>query len=452
MGFQLVIIVPLFVSLYVLVRQSVEKAVLNVYVPVLLCLPLYDSLKLPNLPALDFADCAILPIGLWALATRWRSWRFSRMDVWMLLLGVSSGAGLLLRNSSVTPGIFGYFNWVTFALFPYIIGKLIIEQGELRIAVMKRFVFLLGVIAILSLYEFRMGRNPFHLFWGMFIPDGFATFEQLRWGFTRVSGPYSQSETTGLVYIVGALFGYWLYRNGQWERKFRYPPHPYTKGTLLLIAVSIGMYINQARGPYLGFALGFLIARTFRGRNLKRGVRNTVLIMLALSAPIYVYMHRYTSADWNEATQDQQNAIYRSRLIDHYIPVVQDGGLWGWGPGFPVVGNQTSIDNAYLFFALTQGYAGVTAFTLLLIESELACFLSLRRVREKQDIGFVFCLGGIIAGIAFCLGTVFLNEPVYEILFLLIGWSQSIRSSEPVAELSVQAVPSARFQFRRVFS
>jgi hypothetical protein len=424
-----------------------------VYLPVLLCFPLYDTLKLPGLPFLSFADTAIFPIGIWLLATRWRSWRFTRMDLWMLLFGVSSGMGMFLRNDTPTPGIFGLFAWVTYALFPYAIGKLVIEQSGIRVAVLKRIVFVLAAVAVISLYEYRMGWNLFHLFWAMLLPDsGLAGFEQLRWGFTRVSGPYAQSETTGMVYIVAVLFAYWLYRTQQWERKFRFSHHPFTKGTLLLVAVSIGMFINQARGPYLGFALAFLIARTYRARNLRRGVRNTVLILLVLSIPVYMYMNRYTSADFNTATSDQQNAIYRSLMIQNYMPVVEQGGLFGWGPGFPVVGNETSIDNAFLFFGLTQGYMGVISFTLMLAEGLLATFVSLRRLKQRQDTGFVFCMGGCIAGIAFCLGTVFLNEPVYELLFLMLGWSQSLRSSEVLGEVTAPVVAEARFNFRRVFT
>lgn len=453
MGFEPIILIPLLVTLYVLVRHSVEKAFLNVYLPILLLLPLYTTLKLPLLPFLSFADTAIFPLGIWLFATRWRSWRVTRMDLWMLLFGVSAGLGMLLRNPTPTPGIFGYFHYVTFALFPYAIGKLVIEQNELRVPVMKRVVFLLAVAAVISLYEYRMGVNLFHVFWAKLLPDsGLAEFEQLRWGFTRVSGPYAQSETTGMVYIVAVLFGYWLYRNKQWEPKFRIALHPYTKGALLLIVVSIGMFITQARGPYMGFALGLMIARMSSGRNLKKRVRNTILLLIVVSVPAYFYMHRYTTADYNTATPDQQNAIYRSQMIDNYIPIVQTGGWFGWGPSFPVVAGQSSIDNAYLFFGLTQGYLGVASFTLLLIETGFAIFLSLRRFGDARDISFVFCLGGCVAGIAFCLGTVFLNEPVFELLFLFIGWSQSLRSSVAVSEVAEPVVEAPKFRFRRVFT
>ena len=452
MGLDSVILLPLLISLYFLIRKSVERAFLDVYLPAILCLPLYDNLKLPGLPFLSFADTAIFPIGIWLLATRWRQWRFTRMDIWMLLFGVSSGMGMLMRNPTPTPGIFGFFSFFTLAFFPYAIGKLVIEQNDLRVPMMKRVVFLLAFIAISSLYEYRMGFDPYHAFWAHFIPDRLATFEQFRWGFCRVSGPYSQSETTGMVFIVGTLFAYWLYKNDKWEPKLRYLRHPYTKGALLLLAVSIGMFINQARGPYLGFALGFLIARTYRPKRLAKSVRNTILILIAAGIPGYIYANRYTTADFNSATQDQQNAIYRSQMIKNYMPVIARGGLYGWGPSFPVVSSQQSIDNAYLFFALTQGYLGVFSFTLMVLEALLAIVLAARRLKQKQDLSFLFCLGGVVGGLAFCLGTVFMNDPIFELMFMFIGWSQSLRSTESAEEVVARPVSPSRFGFRKVFT
>ena len=454
MDLQPIVAIPFFVSLIVLVRKTVEKAVLNVMIPVLLLLPLYDIWKVPSMPPLTFADTAIFPIGVWLIGTRWREWKFTRMDIWVLIFGVSAVWSLFQNEPTTTPGICYTFISLTISVFPYVIGKLLIEQNGLRQAVARRISFLLAVVAVLSVYEFRMGVNPFHMFWARFIPDRVATIEQFRWGFCRVSGPYTQSETTGMVFIIGTLLAYWLYKNDLWEAKMRFLRHPLAKGTLILLAVSLGMYENQARGPYIGIIIGFLIARTIRGNRKKISgyVMRTALILVILGSVGFVGMKSYTSASMSDVSTDQGDAVYRALLIQNYMPVVEKGGLWGWGLNPPVVGGQTSIDNAYLYFGIVQGYVGAITFAILMIEGVFSAFRSLKGLRERQDRDFAFCLAGSLAGLAVCLGTVYLTVPVFQLLFLLLGWTQSLRPMESTGRVEEPVATYAGHNFRRVFT
>lgn len=454
MNLQPIVAIPFFVSVVVLLRSSIEKAVLNVLIPVLLILPLYDIWKVPSMPPLTFADTAILPVGVWLFATRWRDWKFSRMDFWAALFGLSAVYSMFQSEPTTTPGICYTFVTLTIAIFPYAIGKLLIEQRGMREAVVKRIAFLLAVIAVISVYEFRMGVDPFHIFWSRLIPDKLGYFEQFRWGFCRVSGPYAQSETTGMVFIIGTLFAYWLNKNKLWEPKLRYLRHPLTKGALILAAVCVGMYENQARGPYIGIIFGFILARTIRGNRKKIGpyVRRTALILVVLGTVGFVGMKSYTSANMGQVSTDQGDAVYRALLIQNYLPLIEKGGWWGWGLHPPMVSGQASIDNAYLFFGLIQGYVGAFAFAMLMIEGLIAVFRSLRRMRDQQDRDFAFCLGGCIAGLAICLGTVYLNVPVYQFLFMILGWSQSLRPTETLSKVEEPELAYAGHGFRRVFT
>jgi len=454
----IVIFLPLILSLIVLFRKSLEQAILGVYLPVLLCVPLYDSLKLTGLPPLTPANTAIVPIGVWLLATKMRNLRFTRSDGWMVVFGISCEVALFQRMPSSTFGLFALFVFFTNCFFPYLIGKLLIEQQGLREAFVKRFVFLMAIVGAISVYEYRMGTNPFHFVWVRIFPEygvngGFAAFMgQIRWGFTRASGPVRSSETMGIVFLTATLMAYWLYRNKMWEKKFRFISHPYTKGGLIFAGVCIGMFTCQARGPYLGVMLGLIIARISNGKNLKRRMRYTFIFLIILGGAVYSFGKQYASADAKVETGDQGNAVYRSQMIQNYWPVVQEGGIFGWAIKWPIQHGQKSIDNAFLLYGLEQGYAGAGSFIMLLLEALIAISIALKKMKQRQDIDFIFCMGGCILGQIVSLGTVAIEEPMVQIVFLMVGWAQSVSNSETVGEVAVPEVEAPKFAFRRVFT
>jgi hypothetical protein len=98
---------------------------------------------------------------------------------------------------------------------------------------------------------------------------------------------------------------------------------------------------------------------------------------------------------------------------------------------FPRVGGQNSIDNEYLFVYLVQGYMGLIALVLLMLEGAASLLIAGLRATLKEDRHFSFSLLGILAGFVLTLGTVFLGSQSYVIFFMLIGWSQAIRVSQP---------------------
>jgi len=58
----LIILIPAVACWVALARGTVRSAFLNVYIPVVLLLPQYFTLRFPHLPPLSFADAAILPL------------------------------------------------------------------------------------------------------------------------------------------------------------------------------------------------------------------------------------------------------------------------------------------------------------------------------------------------------------------------------------------------------
>jgi hypothetical protein len=78
---QLLAIIPGIWAAIVAFSKSPQQAFLNVYIPVLLCLPDYYRLIIPGVPKPSFSHAAILPIALaFVLKGGWK-WRFSFGDI-----------------------------------------------------------------------------------------------------------------------------------------------------------------------------------------------------------------------------------------------------------------------------------------------------------------------------------------------------------------------------------
>jgi hypothetical protein len=70
------------------------------------------------------------------------------------------------------------FDMLTWVIFPYILGKGLIEPHNLAIPFAKRLVFLMFIISIVSVYEFKMGVTPWKLVLQRFSPwqgEGWVT-------------------------------------------------------------------------------------------------------------------------------------------------------------------------------------------------------------------------------------------------------------------------------------
>ncbi len=87
-------------------------------------------------------------------------------------------------------------------------------------------------------------------------------------------------------------------------------------------------------------------------------VFGTVLVLIA--PLVYSRFHSYVSVDPATAQLEgdglREDWSYRCQLIPAYLPIVEEHPTWGWRcMGFPVINRMWSIDNAYLFTALTFG-------------------------------------------------------------------------------------------------
>ena len=187
---------------------SLRAALLWVYLPILMWVPLYLRVPLHGV-YIDSASMAGTALALMALFIYGRSWRLSTTDVFVGLYILSA----FWADAHYRPTIIGEYSMIaTFwaAGFPYIIGRLLIEQTRSREAVAKLVVISLAILAVVSIPEFRLTYNPFQKTVIRLSHLNIGWASQRRWGFARIAGPYGHAITAGMIFTIGVMLQTWL--------------------------------------------------------------------------------------------------------------------------------------------------------------------------------------------------------------------------------------------------
>jgi len=437
-------LIPGIICFWVLWQYSTRAALLNVYLPSLLLFPLYYSWRIGGVPPISAAQAAAIPFILFIILRHRQIYFVSRCDV-LLALYVYGGIISEMRHTNVNNGLFAGFADITNVIIPYFIGKLLIEQYFLRTQVLRRINVLLCCVAIISIYEFLLARNPYHQFFDSIFPgQGIEWQLQTRWGFGRISGPYAHAISAGMIFQIGLVGNLWLLRTKKWERYFTHFPITWLyKPAIITGTMLMGIMMTLSRGPWLGALFGWASARVGMSKNIRRSFLIFVVSCAVLGGVVYPVFKKYVQGTFTSTrNEEQRNAVYRAELWKNYTPIVNRNPLWGWGAdAYPYPPMQPSIDDEYLYILVTRGYIGLVIFIIISTDAILRlAWVGLRFAKEENRM-FSYCLLGNIAGVLLTIGTVYLGSQVVPMFFLLIGWSQAVgqRRLDP------------RPQFRQVF-
>ena len=443
----LVIAIPGLASLFVCLRRGPERAFLNVYLPVLLLLPLHFGWTISG--QLTFADTAILPIAAFLLLRPKPKWQWSTIDflvigyfaIGVIAEGVNKGYKLGSQNLALQE--------LCSILLPYFAAKQMFRHPEFAVDVAKRIAVSLTIVTILSVYEFRMGVNLFTWPFQSISP----AYGAIRGGYTRIAGPYYHALSLGLMMAFGFRFARWLEWNGVW--KDRLPFLPISKIHFCELAIAAGSIMSLSRGPWLAAACGAVVVAVCRAQNRKRAILSIILLTAVVGGPIYTKFNAYVSVDPTAASDVlQEDAAYRNKLVPVYIPVVEERATWGWGVGgFPVVAGMWSIDNGYLFMALTWGVYALAIMVALFLwpPIRLAMFsLPLRRNDPRALAAFSMIGIYVIYAVMDCTASG--GGTPWSLLILVAGWTATLLNAA-APEFAVDQVwtsPRTQLGFRRV--
>jgi len=437
----LLVFVALLVSGWVAIRVSPLRALLAVYLPLLMLVPEAFRATLQGIPKMNFNQAAIVPIVLVALLRYGRNWRPSLTDVAVFAL-----AALIAASEFLAAGYKEAQNlmFATLASMagPYLAARLLLDGRDKDVAVARRFVILVFAVTIIGAYEFRFGVNPFLRYLGNLFPgQGLGWVTTFRHGFARVAGPYSHAILAGIMVVIAYRLARWLQWGRQWEPRFSLlPALPWSKAAVISLVLAIGSVMTIARGPLLGALLGavlIMVASSPRRRQLLPAVAVAFVVLLPVG---YLALMSYLDVRPGMAmTMSQESAMYRKVMIERYVDIAIEHAALGWGRNtWPKLPGMASIDNYYLLLSLMHGLVATGLLLFLFVWQGLRLFR--RGMAEAHDANsLALTFAGILLAVFVTLGTVYLGEQVMPVLFLILGWSEALMQRAPArAAVSVR--------------
>jgi len=449
----LIVYIAMIAAAVVATRHGPGRALVAVYLPVLLLIP--DTFKAitPGLPDPNFNQAAILPILVVALSRYGARWRPTVVDGLMLLFAAwVAYSDYTARGYADAQNLM--FSMGASVVAPYVVARLVIPAEGLHLAVARRYVILLFAVAVIGVWEFRFGFNPFIASFERFFPGqsgGWVT--TFRYGVARVAGPYSHAILAGIMMVVAYRLHRWLDWAGAWEPRFQRLSLPWPKARVITVVLFIAMVMTVARGPWIGGAIGAGIAMVGRAKNRRKALRISLLILAVASLLGAKMLASYLDIQPGvQMTMSQESAFYRKVLFEKYFDIAVDHAWFGWGlTTWPKVGGMESIDNYYLLLSLMHGVPAMLMLVGMLLGSAVQCVR--RGLDAPEPLALpLFALAGVFVAMLVSLGTVYLGEQVLPLMFLTLGWAQGLMRDGGWVGLAgaTQAPPGPSTPFRQV--
>src|SRR5271170_2334345 len=277
----IVVAIPGLVALIVCIRRGPEQALLDVYLPVLLLLPVRSW---PISGQFSFTDTTILPIAAFLLFRSKLKWQWNITDflviAYIAITVVAEGMNKGYKEGSQNLAL----QELTSILLPYLVAKHMFQHPHFAVDFAKRIAVLLTIVSIVSVYEFRMGSNLFTHFFERIFPHA-RNVGIIRWGFMRIQGPYGHAIALGWMMAFGFRIARYLEWNGVWSDRMRFLP--ISKIRFCEIWIAAGSIMSLSVGPWIGAACGAVVVSVFRARNRTRALVVLVLLIAFVGAPIY---------------------------------------------------------------------------------------------------------------------------------------------------------------------
>lgn len=425
----------MLMSIHVLWLRGLQQAFLKVWIPFFLLMPVDVRVQIAGLPDPNFMQAAILPMLVVLFKDRKSAMRIGRMEV---LLAVYVSVRILMDFTS--RGYWDAQNYAFYALAsligPYFLGRYVISDQRMDIETGRTFVLIFLLMFPLFLYEARMGISPIlKLLLGIF--PNTNTLILPRWGIYRVYGTFGHPILAAVMVIAAYRLHRWLSWLGVWDRQqtgllkllqeiSKLLPISFKYQISIVLIVMTLMTIS--RGPWLGALVGAGLVAVGNTKNRKLWLIVFCLAFLVGAIVSQFALDLYVTPRAGEVLSGEANTmLYRRELVDKYMEFAMLRLWTGWGVNsVPVVPGMVSVDNAFLLIALEHGVFALTTFVAILVYGIVSqVHFGLREHAGEAPIGFTFA--GIYLMCAIAFGTVWMGSQTEPLIFLLLGWGESIK-------------------------
>jgi hypothetical protein len=456
-----IVFVAMLVSISVLTRRGLEQTFLKVWIPFFLAMPTVFWVNIPGLPDPNFMQAAVLPMLFVLIRDKLPQIQFGRMETLLLLyVVVRVVCDFLSRGYSDAQNYAFYM--LSALIGPYLLGRYVISNRRMDIETARMFVLMFLLFFPLFLYEAKFWVSPIYKLLAGFFPNAFSGLS-IRWGLARTAGTFEHPILACIMIIAVYRLHRWLCWLGVWDQ-----PQSGLLGFIqklgkwlpiafkyqISIALILMALMTISRGPWIGGFAGAALAAVGNFKNRKLWLIIVIAGFLTGGVVGQLALDAYITPKEGEVLSGEaQTMLYRKVMIDQYKAFLMEKMWTGWGlTTVPEIKGMESVDNAFFLMALQHGVIASGLFITILLYAIISQIkFGLRAPAGQPPIGFTFAGVYLMCFISFA--TVYMGAQTEPMIFLLLGWGESIKNRREVLEPSTGTAsgPSApALSFRRV--
>ncbi|MFZ2736726.1 MAG: O-antigen ligase family protein [Burkholderiaceae bacterium] len=433
-----VVFVAMLMSMHMISVRGIEAAFLRIWIPFFLALPFLFWVNIPGLPDPNFMQAAILPILFVLLRDKLHLIRFGRMEVMLCLYVVVRVVADFISRGYADAQNYAFY-MLSALIGPYLLGRILIDSRRMDIETSKVFVLIFVLFFPCFLFEAKFWVSPTYKLLSPLFPDAHSGLS-IRYGIARAAGTFEHPILAAIMVITVYRLHRWLCWLGVWDKpqtgllgwlqkagsalpvSFKY------QISIVLILMAL---MTISRGPWIGGFVGAALVAVGNFKNRKLGLRLFLMAVLVAGFLGKLALDAYISPKFGGLiSEEAQTMLYRKVMIDRYLDFLLDKVWTGWGlTTVPKIHGMESVDNAFFLMALQHGVIAPTLFVLIFlyaIASQIK--FGLKSPPDESPIGFTF--SGIYLMCFISFATVYMGGQTEPMLFLLLGWGESIKNRQ----------------------